>query len=152
MTDFKPINTQEEFNERLKDRLEQAKRSARDGWTSPDDLKAIEAKHKEELQKLVDAHKKEVEKYSGYEAKFEEQTKKIHDLEINGWKTRAIMDKHLTADAIEFLSGEDEESINASADRLLSLTGANRGFVKNPEPKAEPNDVWKDLVRSLPNK
>ena len=53
--EFKSINTQEDFDARIKERLERAEKAVKksfDGWTSPDDLKAIQAKHEEELKKL----------------------------------------------------------------------------------------------------
>ena len=55
---FTPINTQEEFDsaigERLsRDRESQAKKY--EGWTSPEDLKKITDAHEAEIKKLTDA-------------------------------------------------------------------------------------------------
>lgn len=141
MTDFKPINTQEEFDERIKERLERAEKKAREsftGWTSPDDLKSLSAKHADEIKALKESHAKEMEKYAGYDEKFNEQAAKIHSLEVSALKTRIANEKKLPMDAIEFLQGEDEQSITDSADRLSKLSaGTHVGFVRSSEQTSE---------------
>ena len=55
MADFKVINTQEEFDSAIKDRLERQDRKTREefeGWTSPADLTALTEKHQAEIQAL----------------------------------------------------------------------------------------------------
>lgn len=141
MTEFKPINTQEEFDERIKERLERAEKKTREtfaGWTSPDDLKSLSAKHSDEIKALKEAHAKEMEKYAGYDEKFSEQASKIHSLEVSALKTRIATEKKLPMDAIEFLQGEDEQSITDSADRLSKLSaGTHVGFVRSSEQTSE---------------
>lgn len=129
MTDFKPINTQEEFDERLKDRLARAESKVRDeykGWLSPDEVK-----------KLKDSHAEDLKKYEGYGEKFTAQQTRIHELEVGALKTKIALGKNLPMDAIEFLQGDDEKSINESADKLSKLsTPKVTGFTKSPEPAA----------------
>ena len=129
MTDFKPINTQEEFDERLKDRLARAENKVREeykGWLSPDDV-----------QKLKDGHAKDLKKYEGYDEKFTAQQTKIHELEVGALKTKIAIGKKLPMDAIEFLQGEDEKSINESADKLSRLSAPKvTGFTKSTETSA----------------
>lgn len=129
MTDFKPINTQEEFDERLKDRLARAESKVRDeykGWMSPDDVK-----------KLKDSHAQDLQKYAGYDEKFTAQQTRIHELEVGALKTKIALGKNLPMDAIEFLQGDDEKSINESADKLSKLsTPKVTGFTKSTESPA----------------
>lgn len=129
MTDFKPINTQEEFDERLKDRLARAESKVRDeykGWMSPDDVK-----------KLKDSHAQGLQKYAGYDEKFTAQQTRIHELEVGALKTKIALGKNLPMDAIEFLQGDDEKSINESADKLSKLsTPKVTGFTKSTETPA----------------
>lgn len=164
MADFKSITTQEEFDERIKERLERAERKAREGWLSPDDVKKRESEaadaltklkeaHAAELKKLTDAHAEELKKYAGYDEKFTQQTARIHELEINAIKTKVVNEKHLPFDAVEFISGDDEATINASADKLAKLSAANRqtGYVRNTE-EATGNAVdeaYMSLARQL---
>ena len=136
--EFKSINTQEDFDARIKERLERAEKAVKksfDGWTSPDDLKAIQAKHEEELKKLNDTHAEELKKYSGYDEKFAEQQNEIKSLKIDAMKTNIANEKNLPFDAIGFLQGDDEQSIAESADRLAKLSNASHsiGFTRNTE-------------------
>lgn len=138
MADFKVINTQEEFDSAIKDRLERQDKKTREefkGWMSPDDLKALNEKHQTEIKSLNEAHLKELEKYAGYDEKVSAYEAKIKGLEVSALKTRIANEKKLPFDAIEFLQGEDEESITASAERLSKLSGAqhSQGYVRNTE-------------------
>mgnify|MGYP002513541595 CR=1 FL=1 len=113
MTDFKPINTQEEFDERIKERLERAEKKAREsfnGWTSPDDLKSLSAKHSDEIKALKEAHAKEMEKYAGYDEKFNEQASKIHSLE----------------EAIEFINEDELIEVTPKSLRLRKMILSNQ--------------------------
>ena len=138
MADFKSINTQEEFDSAIRERLERQDKKTREefkGWASPDDLKALNEKHQSELKTLTEAHQKELEKYAGYDEKFTAYETKIKGLEVSALKTRIANEKKLPFDAIEFLQGDDEKSITESADRLSKLSGANHsiGFTRSTE-------------------
>ena len=127
---FKIIESQEQFDERIKERIERAEKKTREefkGWLSPDDLKALNDKHNGEIKALNEQHAKEMEKYAGYDEKFAAQESKIKGLETSAIKSRIAMEKHLPPDALEFLHGDDEETISASAEKLAKLSGA--GFV-----------------------
>lgn len=141
MAEFKIINTQEEFDERIKERLERAEKKIREeykGWTSPDDLKALNEKHGAEVLKLNQRHAEELKKYEGYDKTFEEQKSKIHALEVSALKTKIANAKQLPFDAVEFLQGDDEQSITESADRLSKLsTGYSHGFTRTTEEPQE---------------
>lgn len=152
MADFKVINTQEEFDSAIKDRLERQDKKTREefkGWTSPDDLKALNEKHQTEIQSLNEAHQKELEKYAGFDEKISAYEAKIKGLEVSALKTRIANEKKLPFDAIEFLQGEDEKSIIESAERLSKLSGAGSsyGYVRNTE--TDKNDQDKDLRELL---
>lgn len=154
MAEFKVINTQEEFDERIKERIERAEKKAAEafkGWLSPDDVKALNEAHKGEIEKINAAHSDELKKYAGYDEKFNEQAEKIKSLEMAALKTKIATEKKLPLDAVEFLQGDDEESITANAEKLLKLSGGySVGFVRNTEtPTDNTEQQWRDLSRSL---
>lgn len=154
MAEFKVINTQEEFDERIKERIERAEKKAAEafkGWLSPDEVKALNDAHKGEIEKINAAHSEELKKYAGYDEKFNEQAEKIKSLEMAALKTKIATEKKLPLDAVEFLQGEDEESITANAEKLLKLSGGySVGFVRNTEtPTDNTEQQWRDLSRSL---
>lgn len=155
MADFKVINTQEEFDTAIKDRLERQGTKIREefsGWTSPGDLKALNEKHLAEIQALNDKHAKELEKYSGYEAKFTEQENKIKGLEIAALKTKVANEMKLPLEAIEFIQGDTEEAVKASAEKLSKLSSfasQSRGFTRDTE-QAEVDGVQAAFQRLNP--
>ena len=166
MAEFKAINTQEEFDERIKERIDRAEKKTREsynGWLSPDDLKAhdaehaeaikkLNAEHAEAIKKLNESHAEEMKKYAGYDEKFTEQANKIHALETSALKTRIANEKHLPFDAIEFLQGDDEEAITASADKLSKLSAPQfSGVVRNTETASGNDSAWREMVRKIPS-
>ena len=122
MGDFKVIETQEQLEEVLRDRLKRERETTRkefDGFLSPDAA---------------------AEKYKGYlspedvEAKFKDHLSpdeasklraKIKGYETDSVKTRIAHETGLSYEAVQFLRGEDEESIRKSAESLKGLVGAN---------------------------
>lgn len=153
MADFKAINTQEEFDNAIKDRLARAENKIREeykAWISPDDQAKTAEKYKAEIENLKAAHSKELEKYAGYDQKFADFESKIHGYEVSNLKMRIAQEKKLPPESVEFLQGEDEESITQSADRLANLTHSTFGFTRNTEsPKNDKDSAWRELSESL---
>lgn len=154
MADFKEITTQEEFDERIKERISRTEKKVRDefaGFTSPDDLKKIQADHAKAIEALKASHAEELKKYAGYDEKFNAQQTRIHELETSALKTKIAIGKKLPMDAIEFLQGDDEKSITESADRLSKLSQpTNVGFTRNTETPADTGDgVYRALAQQI---
>ena len=107
MSEFKVIETQEQFEERLRDRLKRERETTRkefEGYLSPDDVKERYKDHlsPEEVAKL---------------------NSKIKGYETDSVKTRIAHETGLSYEAIEFLKGDDEDSIRKSAESLKGLVG-----------------------------
>jgi hypothetical protein len=162
--EFKAITTQEEFDARIKDRIERAEAKARreteanirkefDGWLSPDKVKELTDKHVAEVASLNEAHKAEIDKYAGMSEKFTEQETEIKSLRINALKTRIASEKHLPTDAVEFLNGEDEDSITASAERLSKLSASSHpvSFTRSMETDATSSidDAYRKMLKQI---
>lgn len=155
MADFKEITTQEEFDERIKERLSRAEKKIREeysGYMSVDDVKNLKADHAKEIEKLKASHADELKKYEGYDEKFTAQATRIHELETSALKTKIAMAKKLPMDAVDFLQGDDEKSITESADRLSKLSApTNVGFTRNTESGTDTGSeaMYRELAQSL---
>ena len=155
MADFKEITTQEEFDERIKQRIERAEKKVRDeyaGFMSVDDVKNLKADHAKEIEKLKASHAEELKKYEGYDEKFTAQATRIHELETSALKTKIAMAKKLPMDAVEFLQGDDEKTITESADKLSKLSApTNVGFTKNTESPADKSSdaLYRELAQQF---
>ena len=120
MADFKVIETQEQFDEMLKDRLKRERETVKkeyEGYLSPTDVaekykgylsaEDVAAKYKDHLAP------DEVEKLRT----------KIKGYETDSVKTRVAHETGLSYEAVQFLRGDDEESIRKSAENLKGLVG-----------------------------
>lgn len=120
MSEFKVIETQEQLEEVLKDRLKRERETTRkefEGFLSPSDVDEkykgymspddVEEKYKDHLSP------EEVAKLNA----------KIKGYETDSVKTRIAHETGLSYEAIEFLRGEDEDSIRKSAESLKGLVG-----------------------------
>lgn len=147
--EFKPIETQEQLEEILKDRLKREKETAKkeyEGFLSPEDV----AKKYAEYLSPDDVTKKYKEYLSP------EDAKKIKDqlkgYETDSVKTRIAHETGLGFEAVSFLRGEDEESIRKSAEALKALVGAgNAAPLASLEDnvKSEKELALKNTLKSL---
>lgn len=125
---FTVIETQEQFDNAIKERLnrqnekhaaELAELNAK--YADYDTLKASaeEASAKvSELTAEIEANKAGSEEFK---TKIAEYEAKIKQYETDSVKTKVAAELGLTFQAIEFLKGETEEDIRASAEKLLKI-------------------------------
>ena len=150
--EFTPINTQEEyqqkFNSDLGDRLrknEEKWQKKFEGYISPEDF---EAKTKE-LQKQIDAANSAVDGLSKKNAEYE---KSIKSYEINAIKHKVAHENGLSYDAIDFIQGNDEETIKASAEKFKSLMGKSSpapSFSNEPQVNNDKNASLRKMAQTL---
>ena len=101
--EFQPINTQEEFDARIADRLKRE----RDKFADYDALKANAAESGKRISEL--------------EAKEKELTGRIRQYETDSAKTRIGLAAGLPHEMISRLSGTTEEEIKTDAEALAKL-------------------------------
>lgn len=135
MGDFKTIETQEQFDAAIGERLKREGEKIRkeyEGFLSPDDVTK-----KYEGYLSPDAVK---EKYKGYLSPDEVAKKdaQIKGYESHSAKTRIAHELGLSYDAVDFLKGDDEESIRKSAETLKALVG-NKQAPPLANPEGHPN-------------
>lgn len=121
---FEPIETQEQFDQAIGERLKRERETVEkrfEGYLSPEDV----TKKYEGYLSPEDVTKK----YEGYLSPQDaaEKDKKLKAYETNSVKMRIARENGLSYDAVDFLKGEDEKSIKESADALKLLLGVKRG-------------------------
>lgn len=137
MGEFKTIESQEQFDAAIGERLKREGDKIRkefEGFLSP---AAAEEKYKGFLSPEA-----EKEKYKDHLSP-EEATKlraKIKGYETDSVKTRIAHETGLSYEAVQFLRGEDEDSIRKSAESLKGLVGAHEtaplATLEQPTPNA----------------
>ena len=117
--EFKPIESQEELDNIIKDRLKRERESTQkkyEGWISPDDhQKAID-----EANKALDDYKKA---HEGDEQTIADLTARNKAYETASLKSRVAHEVGLSYEWIGRISGDDEESIRKDAESLKKLVG-----------------------------
>ena len=125
---FKTIETQEELDNIIKERLER-ERAKYNGYMSAEDV-----------QKLKDTYeattKAENEKYSALEKEKEDLMNKVKGYEVGTLKTKVALTNGLPIGITDYLKGETEEELTESAKTLSSM------FTSNVPPKQkEPEGI-----------
>ena len=120
MGEFTPIETQEQLDSIIGERIKEIREKAEkkyEGYLSP-----------EEVTKKYEGYlsaEEVTKKYKGYLSPEEvaEKDAKIKGYESHSVKTRIAHELGLSYESIDFLKGDDEESIRKSAETLKSLVG-----------------------------
>lgn len=127
---FKVIETQEELDNIIKERLERAK-AQYEGYMSAEDV-----------QKLKDTYeattKAENEKYSALEKEKEDLMAKVKDYEVGTLKTKVALANNLPLGTTDYLKGETEEELTESAKALSSMF--------TPKADSKPKEEGKPLA------
>lgn len=119
MADFKAIETQEELDKIITNRLEREREAANkryEGFISPEDHKKALA----EQQKMFDEYKKA---HEGDLKTIEELTAKNKAYETASLKSRVARELGLGYEWVDRISGTDEKEIRADAEALKKLVG-----------------------------
>lgn len=121
---FKVIETQEELDNIIKNRIERVRKEY-DGFMSAEDV-----------QKLKDTYEAKVkedgEKYTTLEKEKNDLLTKVKGYEVNTLKTKVALANKLPMGAMDFLKGETEEELTESAKALATM------FMPKEEPQKEP--------------
>ena len=127
MSDFKVIETQEQLdsivNERIKGERE-AQEKKYSSYISPDDYKAKTGEYEKKISDLREALDGANTKIAGYDKEIAARDLKIKGYESRSIRTRIAHETGLSYEAVDFLKGDDEDSIRKSAESLKSLVGA----------------------------
>lgn len=125
MADFKPIETQEQFDAMIKGRLEQAERSFIEKYGKTDELKTqLEASAGQiaELTKRLEEANNQIE---SSKAEMEGLNAKVLKYETDSVKTRVAHEEGLPFEMAGRLTGDNEEAIRADAKSLAKMIKAN---------------------------
>lgn len=149
MSEFKPITTQEEFDNAIKARLSREKEK----YGDYDQLKSrVEELEKEnvDLKSTIEATN---QSKADADKQLEEMQNQIAGYETASLRTRIALQHGLPYDLADRLQGTDEESFKADAERLASFVKHNEHFapMRTLEPALEKteNTSYKNLVQGL---
>ncbi len=152
MADFTPIETQEQLNAIIQDRLARDRESQAKKYSDYGEIREQRdayAKQVEELQKQLEAHAADADTIKALQGQ-------IAGYETDSVKTKAALAARLNPEAWGFIQGNTEDEIKESVDRLVKLTGngtAPPSRSTEPEPseskEAAMNAALKQVLSGL---
>lgn len=144
MSEFKTIETQEQLDSIIKERIEQAKRSEAkkfEGYASPDDVASLN----KQIEELTSASTAAAKKYADYDKELADRDAKIKKYETASVKSRIAHEMGLPYGMADRLTGEDEDAIKKDAEALKSILGTQP---KRTTPLAGESDSSGDAKRN----
>ena len=133
---FTPVNTQEEFDTAIKDRLARQESKIRGEYADYEDLKKKSEAWESEKKTFEETIAKNKTSYEDLNKKYTEATGKIAQYETDALKTKVAMESGLPAGLVDYLRGSTEEEIRKSAEELGKFAG--RGGQPGADPEGDP--------------
>lgn len=133
MSDFTPIETQEEFDKAIKARLAQKDRELAEkykDYKSPDDIEAMKADFKKQLEDANKSVKDAQEKLKSYDTTVAELTKRAESAEVSLLKNKVAIENNIPLKLADRLIGTTEDELKADAQNFMEGLGGS----KKPEP------------------
>lgn len=153
MPDFKTIETQEELDKIIQERLNRQKESLEKQFADYDQLKTKVTGLEAENSALKVAAEETKSTLGGHEKEVAELNAKIAGYETASLRTKIALQNGLPFDLAERLVGTDEESLKADAERLAGFIKPTTPTppLKDPEPPAGSNEngAYKNLLENL---
>lgn len=157
MAEFQVIQTQEEFDAKIKDRLERERNSVTKqfaNWVSPEDNAKMVADYQKQIEDIKASHSEDSKT-------IETLTAQVKSYETANIKSKVAYELGLPYGMASRISGETEEDIRKDAESLKELIGANKPqapqaateprITQNPEHAIE-NAAYKRLLSTIKQK
>lgn len=153
MADFKVINSQEELDRIIQERLNRQKESIEAKFADYDQLKTEKEKLASEVVGLKSAVEDYDTKSKTYEETLADLNSKVSNYETENLRTKIAIKNGLPLDLVNRLMGEDEATIDADAQKLAAYikTGEQIAPLKNTEPNLGDgkDGAYKNLLNNL---
>ena len=135
MSDFKPIETQEQLNAVIGERISRAEEKAAEKYKDYDDIKKQNADYVSQITDLQKQLQEQSDKIAGHQAEVDGLNAKVQEFESSSLKTRIALEAGLPYKMAERLNGEDEAAIKKDAEMMVKLMGAHQvAPLGSPEP------------------
>lgn len=126
MAEFTPIETQEQFDAMVKDRIARAERAAAEKYSDYDTIKGQNTDLTNQIAQLTEQIRKQTETIDGNKTVVDDLTAKVQAYETASVKTKIALELGLPYQMAERLAGTDEESIRKDAEVMVTLLGNNK--------------------------
>jgi len=150
--EFKAIETQEQLDAILKERLARQKESIEKNFADYEQLKKKVGDLESANQKLGQSATESASKLTEYEKQIAERDLKIKGYEANSVKNRVALEVGLPFEMASRLKGETEEEIRKDAELLFKAIGSSKPVAPLANPETildEKTQAFKSLLANL---
>lgn len=126
MPEFKVIETQEQLDEIIGERIKRAERKAAEKYADYDTLKSQNKEYATQISQLQSQIQTQADKIKGFETSTADLTAKVHKYETDSVKTRVALEVGLPYQMASRLTGDDEKAIKADAEAVKQMIGAQQ--------------------------
>lgn len=139
MSDFQIIETQEQLDKVIGERIRRAEQKAAEKYADYEDLKTQNAGYVTQIAQLQSQLQAQTDKITGFEADVADLTGKVHAYETASVKTKVALELGLPYQMANRLTGDDEKAIRADAEAMKQLIGAQvpPAPIGSPEPNTK---------------
>ena len=161
---FTPINTQEEFDAAIADRLsrDRAKYSKQfetemkeKGWKTTEEVAGLTKELTDKVAALTAQLQSQTETINGHKAETDALNAKIHDYETASVKTAVALELGLPYQMAPRLSGNNEADIRKDAEAMVKLIGGHNKPAPLPggggSPKTSTSELFANAVSDFFN-
>lgn len=152
MAEFKIIETQEQLDAILKDRLERERKTVESRFSDYDAIKSRNAELETQLSDLQSRMDAQASKYQGYDDQIAALTQTVRDHETASAKTRIALETGLPYELASRLNGSTDEELRADAANIKKLIGTRAAApLASTEPvAADPKAAaWQTMLNNL---
>ena len=150
---FKVIETQEQLDEVIKERIERAKKSVAEGYADYEDLKKAKSGLEKQVADLTEQAKKKDEQDKENEQILADLKAQVHEYEMSSAKTKIALEEGLPFELANKLTGEDEDAIRADAQNMAKFVQQKQTApIGSPEPASDADPktaAWMSLSKEL---
>lgn len=151
MSEFKVIETQEQLDAIIKDRIARAEAKAVEKYADYEEIKAQSADKDKQIAALSSKLEEQNTKKGEYDKQIAELTAKVKDYEASSVKTRIAHEVGLPYELAKKLEGDNEEAIRADAEQLAKLIKPPAAPIGSNEPVAQASNPTDAALMSMLN-
>lgn len=146
MAEFTPIQTQEDFDNAIRSRLEREQKSIRAEFADYETLKQNAADYKAQ----IDVEK---QKNAGYETEIAELKAKVQKYVTDTAKTAIALEFGLPAELANRLHGETDAELRTDAEKLQKIFGARKqplySHEKQQSEKTDKENALREMLSNM---
>ena len=154
MAEFTTIETQEQLDRIIGDRIRRAEEKAAEKYSDYDAIKSQNTDLTNQIAQLTEQIRKQTETIDGNKAIVDDLTSKVQAYETASVKTKVALEMGLPYQMADRLTGTDEESIRKDAESMAALFSSNKPVAPlgsgEPMMSGDPKEAaWKNLAESI---